>query len=82
MHESVHVDTLSSFTRPEFGWANAMLVVAVETLLGVDCDAEAEVHRLAEISRREQHEARIPANRGKDMPQFYEQLEASVMHES
>lgn len=80
MHESVHVDTLSSFTRPEFGWANAMTVVAVETLLGVDCDAEAELHRLAEVGRREQQEARKPANNGKDLPQYYEQLEAHIMH--
>jgi meiotically up-regulated gene 157 (Mug157) protein len=79
MHESVHVDQLSSFTRPEFGWANAMLVV-VENLLGVDCDAEAEVHRLAEISKRELKEPRMPANKGTDTPQYYEQLEANIMH--
>jgi meiotically up-regulated gene 157 (Mug157) protein len=81
MHESVHVNTLSSYTRPEFGWANAMLVVAVETLLGIDCDAEAEGYRLAEISKREQSEARMPANGGRDAPQYYEQLEATVVHE-
>jgi meiotically up-regulated gene 157 (Mug157) protein len=80
MHESVHVDHLSSFTRPEFGWANAMLVVVVENLLGVDCDAEAEVHRLAEISKREQKEPHMPANKGTDIPQYYEQLQANIMH--
>jgi hypothetical protein len=80
MHESVHVGQLSSFTRPEFGWANAMLVVVVENLLGVDYDAEAEVHRLTEISKREQKEPRMPANKGTDTPQYYEQLEANIMH--
>ncbi|WIA43728.1 hypothetical protein OEZ86_010154 [Tetradesmus obliquus] len=81
VHESVHVSSLSSFTRPEFGWANAMLVVAVETLLGVDCDAEAEKHRLMEIGKREQIEAHMPANGGRDTPQYYEQLEAAIVHE-
>jgi meiotically up-regulated gene 157 (Mug157) protein len=81
VHESVHVSSISRFTRPEFGWANAMLVVAVESLLGVDCDAEAEVHRLAAIAQREGHEARMPANKGRDIPQYYEQLEAGIMHE-
>jgi meiotically up-regulated gene 157 (Mug157) protein len=82
VHESVHVDNLSSYTRPEFGWANAMLVVAVETLLGIDCDAEAELHRLADIKRREQREPRVPANQGRDIPQYYEQLEATIRHEA
>jgi meiotically up-regulated gene 157 (Mug157) protein len=81
VHESVHVSALSRFTRPEFGWANAMLVVAVESLLGVDCDAEAEVHRLAVIAQREGREARMPANKGRDIPQYYEQLEAGIIHE-
>ncbi|WIA31767.1 hypothetical protein OEZ86_002639 [Tetradesmus obliquus] len=81
VHESVHVSSISRFTRPEFGWANAMLVVAVESLLGVDCDLEAEVHRLAGIAQREGHEARMPANKGRDIPQFYEQLEAGIIHE-
>ncbi|WIA23260.1 hypothetical protein OEZ85_000031 [Tetradesmus obliquus] len=48
---------------------------------GVDCDAEAEVYRLAEIGRREQSEARMPANGGRDAPQYYEQLEAAIVHE-
>ncbi len=40
-HESVNVNDPSRSTREEFGWANAMVVVAVERLLpGVDCDAE------------------------------------------
>eukprot|EP00882_Tetradesmus_deserticola_P016895 GHRQ01018074.1.p1 GENE.GHRQ01018074.1~~GHRQ01018074.1.p1 ORF type:complete len:298 (+),score=78.76 GHRQ01018074.1:881-1774(+) len=81
VHESVHVSAISRFTRPEFGWANAMLVVAVETLLGVDCDAQAEVHRLAAIAQREGQEVRVPANQGRDIPQYYEQLEASIKHE-
>eukprot|EP00878_Enallax_costatus_P036962 GHUV01041626.1.p1 GENE.GHUV01041626.1~~GHUV01041626.1.p1 ORF type:complete len:267 (-),score=70.69 GHUV01041626.1:193-915(-) len=81
VHESVHVSSTGQFTRPEFGWANAMFVVAVEQLLGVDCDAEAEVHRLVTIQQREAAEPRTPANRGKDIPQYYEQLEASINHQ-
>ncbi|KAF8070963.1 mug157-like protein [Scenedesmus sp. PABB004] len=80
VHESVHVSSVSQFTRPEFGWANAMTVVALEALLGVDCDAEAEAHRLAVIGEREAREAHTPANGGKDIPAYYEQLEAGIVH--
>jgi meiotically up-regulated gene 157 (Mug157) protein len=45
LHESVHVSNVAQYTRAEFGWANAMFVVAVESLLGIDCDEEAEKHR-------------------------------------
>lgn len=81
VHESVHVNQLSSFTRPEFGWANAMAVVAIENLLGVDCDEAAEKHRLQSIGEREQREPQVPANKGNDIAQYYEQLEASIIHE-
>lgn len=81
VHESVHVSNTGQFTRPEFGWANAMFVVMVEQLLGVDCDAEAEVHRLAAIQQREAADPHIPANMGQDIPQYYEQLEAGINHQ-
>lgn len=81
VHESVHVSNTGQFTRPEFGWANAMFVVAVEQLLGIDCDAEAEVHRLATIKQREAAGPRTAANGGRDIPSYYEQLEAGIVHE-
>lgn len=55
-------------------------VVAVEQLLGVDCDEAAEEYRLSEIESRETQERRAPANRGTDLVAYYEQLEASVQY--
>eukprot|EP00879_Flechtneria_rotunda_P023909 GHRR01025321.1.p1 GENE.GHRR01025321.1~~GHRR01025321.1.p1 ORF type:complete len:482 (+),score=117.16 GHRR01025321.1:312-1757(+) len=81
VHESVNVNSIGSFTRPEFGWANAMLVVTVQILLGVDCDAEAETHRLQTIAQREQSDPKTAPNGGKDGPLYYEQLEAGIIHE-
>jgi hypothetical protein len=46
MHESVWINDCNTFTRADFGWANAMLVASVEALLGVDCDAEAQALHL------------------------------------
>jgi meiotically up-regulated gene 157 (Mug157) protein len=80
MHESVHVDDPDKFSRAEFGWANAMLVVAVERLLGVDCDRAAESYRLQVISERESKEPHTMPNKGRDMPLYYETLEAAVQH--
>jgi hypothetical protein len=80
MHESVHVDETSHFSRPEFGWANAMTVVMLEQLLGVDCDVEAEKHRLGAIAEREAGDEGQPPNGGGDLPQYYEQLEAGITH--
>lgn len=80
VHESVHVDNINMFTRPEFGWANAMVVVAVEQLLGMDCDVEAEQHRLDNIKQRERMEVKVPSNKDSDKPQYYEQLEATIIH--
>lgn len=37
MHESVDVRDMTQCTRPMFEWANSMLVVLVEHLLGRDC---------------------------------------------
>ena len=57
-------------------------VVAVEQLLGFDCDEAAEEHRLAEIEAREKRDqGNSPANGGGDLVAYYEQLEATVKHE-
>jgi meiotically up-regulated gene 157 (Mug157) protein len=80
VHESVHVDRPGSFSRAEFGWANAMTVVMVEQLLGVDCDAEAEEFRLRSIAERESKERTVLPNHDVDGPKYYEQLEAGIQH--
>ena len=56
MHESVDASNLQACTRPHFEWANAMLVVVVESLLGRDCDAEAERLRLEGSREREREQ--------------------------
>lgn len=57
-------------------------VVAVEQLLGIDCDGAAEEHRLAQIRAREtRDQGSRPANGGKDAEAYYEQLEAAIRHE-
>jgi hypothetical protein len=80
VHESVHVDFTTRFSRAEFGWANAMTVVMLEQLLGVDCDTEAEKFRMASIQERESREAQFAPNGDADLPQYYEQLEAGIIH--
>lgn len=80
VHESVHVDYTARFSRAEFGWANAMSVVMLEHLLGVDCDLEAERFRLNNIAEREGQEAEAPPNGDADSPKYYEQLEAGIIH--
>lgn len=56
-------------------------MVAVEQLLGIDCDEPAEEHRLAEIEAREKcDQGNRPANGGGDLVAYYEQLEAAVKH--
>lgn len=46
MHESVNVDNVRACTRKWFEWANALLVISVEQLLGYDCDDAAQAfHR-------------------------------------
>jgi hypothetical protein len=82
VHESVHVDYTTRFSRAEFGWANAMTVVMLERLLGVDCDMEAERFRLSAVAKREQHDAQFPPNGDDDRPHYYEQLEAGIIHVS
>jgi hypothetical protein len=64
-------------------WFSTCLVqvVAVEQLLGIDCDEAAEEHRLAEIEAREREDIHMPANGGDDLVAYYEQLEASVVHD-
>lgn len=78
MHESNHVDDLNKFSRAEFGWANTMLVVAVEHLLGVACDNAAEEHRLYNIQKREAKEPHTMPNGEPDHPLYYESLEATI----
>ena len=82
VHESVHVDWIGRFSRPEFGWANAMSVVMLEQLLGVDCDLEAEKFRLSSIAEREAKEPGTLPNNDLDAPKYYEQLEAGIIHVS
>jgi uncharacterized protein len=83
VHESVHIDQPLLFTRPEFGWANAMLVVAAEQLLGLDCESEADAERTRAVSAREAaaQEQQAPPNGGADLPAYYEMLEAGIQHE-
>jgi meiotically up-regulated gene 157 (Mug157) protein len=73
MHESVHVDELNRCTRKWFEWANALSVVAIEHLAGIDCDAAAEVHHRAAIAKRQGY-------RRKDryMTLFHQSIEAGV----
>jgi hypothetical protein len=35
----LQVSNRNRWTRPHFKWANALLIVAVEQLLGCDCDS-------------------------------------------
>lgn len=44
MHESVNVMRFDDCTRPVFEWANSLLVVLVEHLLGRDCTARGLAH--------------------------------------
>ena len=55
--------------------------MAVEQLLGIDCDGAAEEHRLAQVEKREERDARRPPNGGEDIVAYYEQLEAAIGHE-
>jgi meiotically up-regulated gene 157 (Mug157) protein len=81
MHESVHVDQLGTCSRPVFHWADAAAVTAIEALLDIDCDTEAEKVRLEMIVKREQEEPLPEDNIDsgfKENPLFYERLEAQV----
>lgn len=60
MHESVNVLNKDECTRPVFQWANAAAVTAIEALLGVDCDSEAEKLRHHMILKREKEENAPP----------------------
>ncbi|EFN60034.1 hypothetical protein CHLNCDRAFT_49501 [Chlorella variabilis] len=53
MHESVHVDNTRQCTRKWFEWANALLVVSVERLLGYDCDDAAQAYHRGYSQDRE-----------------------------
>jgi hypothetical protein len=81
VHESVEVNNPGAYTRPEFGWANAMAAVAIEQLLGEDCDAAAEQLRLAQVEEREKAERGQVPNGGPDLTSYYELLEAHIQHQ-
>jgi hypothetical protein len=66
-------------TRPHFEWANALLVVAVEQLLGFDCDLAAQEGHLREVTQREWSRTRA-AQRAVN-PLMCERMEAKVQHE-
>jgi hypothetical protein len=81
VHESVNVNNPGAYTRPEFGWANAMAAVAIEQLLGVDCDEAAEKQRLGKVLEREKREPSRAPNGGEDLTSYYELLEAHIQHQ-
>lgn len=64
------------------GWAQAMLVVTVEQLLGVDCDAEAETLRTQEINEGIAKQPFSLANQGQDRAYYYNLLSAEVQYDS
>ena len=55
MHESINVNNLEQCTRRWFEWANALLTVAAEHLVGLDCDAEAERRHRDAVAQRERY---------------------------
>ncbi|KAL4449424.1 hypothetical protein ABPG77_007068 [Micractinium sp. CCAP 211/92] len=73
MHESVNVDDLKQCTRKWFEWANALLVVSVEQLLGYDCDAAAQSFHLGYVAARESKSD----GRGGE-PRFFQTAEAAM----
>lgn len=76
---AVQVSAPRRCTRPHFEWANALLVVAVEQLLGFDCDLAAQQVHLKELSMREWRRSRVA--QGALNPLMFERLEAKVQHE-
>ena len=57
-------------------------MVAVEQLLGIDCDEAYEEHRVAKIEARKKRDTRRSPNGGQDLEAYYEQLESNVVHET
>jgi hypothetical protein len=80
MHESVHVSLPWRCTRPVFEWANAMLVVTVEQLLGEDCEVPAEEARLRDVVKREWWRGMMDGVGGVANLMSYERREASLLH--
>ena len=85
MHESVHAGVVSKCTRPHFEWANAMLVVTVEQILGWDCEVAGQEEFMKGIEERERGRRRGWWGwwlRGREEfdPLLYERLEDAVMH--
>jgi hypothetical protein len=75
----LQVSNPSRCTRPHFEWANALLVVAVEQLLGFDCDLAAQEVHLKEVAKREY--SRTRAAQVALNPLMFERMEAKVQHE-
>lgn len=73
----LQVSQPSRCTRPHFEWANALLVVAVEQLLGLDCDLAAQTVHLRDVAQREWSRTRQAVLN----PLMYERIEARVQHE-
>jgi meiotically up-regulated gene 157 (Mug157) protein len=80
IHESVDVSQPSAYTRPEFGWANAMFVVAVEQMLATDCEPFAQRFHLETIEAREKQQPGGVPNQGPDLTAYYERIEHHIMH--
>ena len=78
MHESVNVDRPEHCTRQVFQWANAAAVTAIEGLLGVDCDEEAEKERMRGIVAREK---RLQGEASEINPLYFETLESAVVRD-
>ncbi|KAI7846176.1 hypothetical protein COHA_000346 [Chlorella ohadii] len=75
MHESVHVDNLKACTRKWFEWANALLAISVEHLLGYDCDDAAEAIHRASVKAREDKAG------GTSNLLYYAPLESILQHD-
>ena len=72
MHESVNSNNVQDCTRPEFEWANAMLVVLVEHALGFDCDESARQLLEQLVSEKEAKDhSRVAHNGGKEIPAYF-----------
>jgi meiotically up-regulated gene 157 (Mug157) protein len=72
MHESINSNNVHDCTRPEFEWANAMLVVLVENSLGYDCDESAQhmLEQLVSDTEAKDH-SKVARNGGKEIPAYF-----------
>lgn len=65
MHESVHQDSPTTYTRVWFEWANALFVIYVEAVLGADCAATADQMHLSNSMEKARKST------GQKPPHFY-----------